>query len=559
MWWDPKNIFYRKPHPLVSLSGGNCAFWKRILMVGRNKKELRYCYKRVGGEDTIMCAELKKLGRLNYDPDISVVHNKRCSFLGMLRESISLGCCGAVVSATCGTLLLKEPHRFYKAVIYLFSLFLFLSMPLMIFVGFRQMYAYLLVVYLMAQLPFIILVSRLFSVPAYALFSPFVIFVTDICHFFGQAKMISSIFKEFINSVFWHVRFIINIIRPSGLSKIFLFITKRCNADCCFCFNKQDRNTNLEKELSLKEINNITSKIGFLPALTITGGEPFLRKDIADICRSFCFKCGTRIMSIVTNGTHPFEIEEAIEKILAECRQVVLTIIVALDDIAERHDKIKGVPHCYANALLTLEKLNSLQKRFPNLRLGINTIISEKNSDRIEEIVDYFSHNLNYDYQYLNLLRQPPCTSVESKLLISIDKYFDLVKRTTLHPSAGGRVSFIEKIFYQALLEHCCDKAARAFKRKRSDDVCLAGRKFFVIDNDGSLFPCELIHENLGNLVKMKYDFKKIKNNQITNKFRLKLKASRCYCQWPCATALNGYARLSSYPGIFKYMFKASR
>ena len=556
MWWDPKNIFYRKPIPLVSLSGGNCAFWRRVLMEERSKKELRYCHKRVGGEDTIICAELKNFGRLVYDQDISVVHNKICTFLGMLKESIVLGYSGLTVSIACGNLLLKEPHRIYKTAIYLFSIFLFLSIPLAFFVRFREIYVYLMILYVMAQLPFVILVSRLFKIPVYALFSPLIIFVTDICHFLGQAKKISDIFKEFIKSAIWHIKFIITIVKPSGLLKIFFFITKRCNADCNFCFNKQNKNVNFEKELSLEEINDITSKIGFLPALTITGGEPFLRKDISEVCHLFYLKSETRIISIVTNGTQPLEIEEAVEKILVECERLNLTIIVALDDIGERHDWVKGIQHCYKDASFTLKRLNRLQKRFSHLSLGINTIISKENSDRIEEILDYFCHNLNYNYQYLNLLRQPPCTSIEPKL-ISIDKYFNLVKDKAFHPSAWNKGSFIGKIFHQALLKYCCDTSLNTFKLRKSNTVCLAGRKFFVIDNDGSIFPCELLHEKFGNLTEAGYFFKKIKNNQAVRKFRLKIRDTKCYCQWPCAIAIDGYARISSYPKLFKYALNA--
>ena len=396
IYWDPKNIFYRKPVSLISLSGGNCAFWKLALMQDRKKKELIYCNRRVGGDDTIMCYELSKRGRLIYTPDMSVIHNKRFSLLNILKETIRLGYGGAIVSSLCGSSLIKEPHRLYKSALYLFSLLLFFSILLLSFTKQWALCLYILISYIVIQLPIILLtVSRYPRKRFCVFFFPAVIFVADILYLIGHIKRFLDITQSAIKYFIWHVKLLSNIINPSALSRIFLFVTKRCNTNCYFCFNKQDWQAGQDKDLSLDEIREISSKINFLSWLTITGGEPFLRNDMYEICKSFYSNCDTRIISIVTNGILTSCIEEATERLLIDCDGLYLTIIVALDHIGEMHDKIKGVEGSYKQALNTLKKLKVLQLRFPRLTLGINTVIIKENADCIEEILDYFRNNID--------------------------------------------------------------------------------------------------------------------------------------------------------------------
>lgn len=553
-YWDPKNIFYTRPTNLVSLSGGNCAFWRSNLIKKRNKKELVYCKRMIGGDDTIMCYELSRFGKLIYDPDISVIHNKRSTLFNILRTTIVWGYSGAIVTRVCGKSLIREPHRFYKSILYLLSVSLFFLTFLLPLAGIRPLYFYLLIFYITLQLPIILLAYKYLSKHIYVLFFPAIIFVSDILSFIGHSKRALVIFRKTVKTVMWYIRFIFNAINPLALSRIFFFVTKKCNADCYFCFNKRDVQMSQRKDdLSLEEIKNISNKIGFLPWLTVTGGEPFLREDLYEICKLFYFNCDTRIISIATNGTLSLCIKDTIEKLLIDCEKLSLKIVIALDDIEEKHDRIKSVSHCYKQALCTLEELNDLQLRFPGLTLEINTILVKENADRIQEILDYFRNNLKYARQCLNLLRQPACTSIDPEL-ISIQKYLDLVTTKTFDRKGIDAPYSIRQRLNQALLEYSCKKSLEEFRLKRSLGICLAGRKFFVINSDGTVFPCELLMDELGNLRKEEYDFRKITKSPRSKRIKLKIRNTNCYCQWPCAIGINSSYKISSYPKIFKNM-----
>ena len=69
--------------------------------------------------------------------------------------------------------------------------------------------------------------------------------------------------------------------RKNVLLRAQIEITNRCNEDCVHCL----RDTDYRDELSLEEIKNILRQLkteGCLE-LIITGGDPFVRRDIWDI------------------------------------------------------------------------------------------------------------------------------------------------------------------------------------------------------------------------------------------------------------------------------------
>ncbi len=77
-----------------------------------------------------------------------------------------------------------------------------------------------------------------------------------------------------------------SLVRPSQPGYVIFFVTNRCNFRCEFCFYYDE----IEKgqkpdELSLDEIRRFAPTIGPLMQLSLTGGEPFLRKDFTEVTK----------------------------------------------------------------------------------------------------------------------------------------------------------------------------------------------------------------------------------------------------------------------------------
>jgi radical SAM protein with 4Fe4S-binding SPASM domain len=302
-------------------------------------------------------------------------------------------------------------------------------------------------------------------------------------------------------------------------------------------------------DLSLGEIEKITAKIGFLPFLTITGGEPFLRDDLLDICELFYYNCDTRFISIVTNGIRSSAIIATVEELLIDCRHLKLTVIVALDDLDGSHDLIKKVSGCYEQAENTLKNLSNLKLRFPRLAIGINTMVLKENTGHLDTILDYFTIHYHCDRYALNLLREPPGTSNESSL-ISLGEYARLMK--VINGKSGYGSSLLKQRINRELWEYCFKKSLEEFRLRRAVSPCLAGQKFIVIGNNGSIYGCELRPEGLGNIRASAYNLRNIIKDKSAENFRKDVKVQGCYCQWPCAAVCNAILTPPAYGGILK-------
>ncbi|MBF0194856.1 MAG: 4Fe-4S cluster-binding domain-containing protein, partial [Magnetococcales bacterium] len=91
---------------------------------------------------------------------------------------------------------------------------------------------------------------------------------------------------------------------------LILYVTSRCNQKCNMCFYWQELN-NFKKsqEFTLDEYKKIAQNFPDLFQLTITGGEPTLRDDLADIVEIFYKTCRPRRVTIASNGSRPDQLE----------------------------------------------------------------------------------------------------------------------------------------------------------------------------------------------------------------------------------------------------------
>ncbi|MFA5388679.1 MAG: glycosyltransferase [Candidatus Omnitrophota bacterium] len=545
--WDPMNILYKKRGKIIFCQGGNCAFWRSILMKDRPKKELLIFRKIAGGEDTVMCSELNKYGKILYDPEISVSHDKICSAADIFKKSVKAGYTGIAVSAVCGGLLMKEPYRVYKLASYISALTLFFVLPLYGILPLPVIY-FTAACYMIIHTPVAIEARRQLSTGVFTIFYPIAVFLVNLAYFLGQIKRIAELFSNFLKTGAWHIKFMINIIHPGRPSRLFYFVTKKCNANCKFCFNKNSWQISAgDGDMELGEVSALTKRTGFLPFLTVTGGEPFLREDIYEVCREFYLNCSTKFITIVTNGTRCDYISDVTERLLINCPDIRLTVLVALDDINEKHDSIKGIKGCYQKASITLNKLKGLKLKFQNLTVGINTMLIEENSGSIEDILDNFGSSFQYDRQSLNLLREPACTSNEPGF-IKLEEYFGMISKANerffrTDPVFRGRMNEI-------FMRYCCEKTLKEFKLKKG--ACSAARKFFVIGNSGDIFPCELLAGPLGNIREEGYDINRLFYGERARKARADIRHKHCYCQWPCAVTNNALFDIGTYIDIFR-------
>jgi MoaA/NifB/PqqE/SkfB family radical SAM enzyme len=122
--------------------------------------------------------------------------------------------------------------------------------------------------------------------------------------------------------------------RPLGIT---LELTRRCNARCDYCNHWK------EQKQTEQEIGDFVGVVErFKPfAVTICGGEPFMRKDALEIIKAVKDAPGWRYVSIITNGW--FLTDDRCEKLLKTGIDQINISLNYPDDRQDEDRKIKGL------------------------------------------------------------------------------------------------------------------------------------------------------------------------------------------------------------------------
>jgi len=125
-------------------------------------------------------------------------------------------------------------------------------------------------------------------------------------------------------------------------------VTYRCNSRCKTCNIYKIKS----EELSVDEYDKIFRSIGKSAYwVTISGGEPFLRRDLGEIIGVIYKRSKPSIINIPTNGLLFREIPKRVKAIAESCPKSNIVINISIDDIGERDSVIRGVPDAYEKAM----------------------------------------------------------------------------------------------------------------------------------------------------------------------------------------------------------------
>ena len=81
------------------------------------------------------------------------------------------------------------------------------------------------------------------------------------------------------------------------------YVTNLCNFRCNFVYSEEINKGVKSNQLSLKEIEKFSKSIGPLMQLSMTGGEPFLRKDFIQVAEYLIKNTSAQYITVPTNGS----------------------------------------------------------------------------------------------------------------------------------------------------------------------------------------------------------------------------------------------------------------
>lgn len=148
-----------------------------------------------------------------------------------------------------------------------------------------------------------------------------------------------------------------------------IITTYRCNCKCHMC-NIWKHPTSPEEEITVEDI----AKLPSIPAVNITGGEPFLRDDLEDIISVLRPK--TKRIVISTNGYWTERILDVVKK------HPWIGLRVSIEGLPKANDSLRGIKDGFDHGIRTLVELNHLGVT----DIGFGITLSDKNAKDLLEL-----------------------------------------------------------------------------------------------------------------------------------------------------------------------------
>jgi radical SAM protein with 4Fe4S-binding SPASM domain len=264
---------------------------------------------------------------------------------------------------------------------------------------------------------------------------------------------------------------------------------------------------------------------GFLPSslktVNISGGEPYLRDDLVKLLSVVRSKCRDARIIISTNGL----LTEKIVDMTRQCLDsgVEVGVNVSIDGLESTHDQIRGIEGAFKRAWRTLTALKELGLD----DLGIAFTVSDQNVDQLTELYKRSKDmGVNFALAVVHnseLYFHTDNNRIErhGDIACSLDRIMtDQLKSLSTRKWA--------KAFFDYGIYHFLTTGGRITK-------CDALEGFFFLDPAGDLYPCNILDEKIGNVVKEGFD--ELWFSDKAYQVRKKVKACRTPCWMVCTAA----------------------
>jgi len=263
-------------------------------------------------------------------------------------------------------------------------------------------------------------------------------------------------------------------------------ITERCNWSCKHCY----QNGNSSDDLPLAELLKIFDKIedavnkwGKHGTVSLTGGEPFVRKEDLYALMSRLDKSDSFLYyDILTNGSFISENEAQSLSSYGKLRRVQVSLEGAS---ARTNDEIRG-NGSFDSVIKAIESLRS-----SNVDVSVMMSITRKNKDEILPLIDVLG---KMDVQALAIERFIPEGHGMGMKDFVLDSHELRNIYTNIYRIATDN-SPVKILLYRPLftLVACDDPTVGA--------LCSAGNNALTIMPDGTVYPCRRLPIPIGNVL----------------------------------------------------------
>jgi MoaA/NifB/PqqE/SkfB family radical SAM enzyme len=346
-------------------------------------------------------------------------------------------------------------------------------------------------------------------------------------------------------------------VRRRQFNSLFLFVTSRCNSLCrtCFYFDK----LNSKDDLTSEQMERISQTAPPFRKLWLSGGEPFLREDLAQIVALFVRQNGVQNVNLPTNGLLPEKIFPIIDRMLELCPETSIDLNFSLDGLQKTHDSIRGVPNNFVRTLGTIRKAAQRYSGVKRLRRNVLTVITRENYREIEQLAERLKDAGEIDGQYFELVRgTAPDPSLKEfsresveelhRRLMPFHRHYSEKLFAHLPPGVRqlARIYYLGNLRFHFDLHEQCMESPTAWPMP-----CTAGETSIVIDHNGRFRACEM-RGVVGDLRDYDFDLARALHSEEMRRETEAIPQANCWCTHSCfiqeSSKFSARAQLMAIP-----------
>lgn len=298
-----------------------------------------------------------------------------------------------------------------------------------------------------------------------------------------------------------------------AVTEAVIAVTGKCNARCEMCdIWQRPPGDQVEPSFYYHLPPTLTN-------VNITGGEPFLRKDLAEIILVISDRCRKVRPVISTNGLLSVKAWEMVPELLRINSKTAVR--VSIDGIGKIHDTIRGVDGAYEKAIYAIEKFKKIGIR----DVGIGFTMSRGNEEQMDQV---YALSRKLGIQFTSTVAHSSPIFFGDQNDVSPDpekaaKTFTTLKNrqlASLHPKNWFRAYFTDGVL---------DTLAKNPRRVN----CPALVDFFFLDPGGRVYPCHVLDAPIGYLPDMPFE------QMVRENPKILAKVQNCpiHCWMTCTVA----------------------
>ena len=264
--------------------------------------------------------------------------------------------------------------------------------------------------------------------------------------------------------------------------------TVACNSRCRMCSIWK---MVPENELTLEEIEKFFQDpyLKKLRWLNLTGGEPFMKQNFAEIVKAAADNLpNLEIIAIPSNGFMPDRVEKITLQMLDYLRgkDILLNVNISIDGIGEKHEEIRRIPGGFEKVSESLRRLQAIAKKNPQLETGVEAIITALNVNQMRPIYE----GLKDKTDHVNLT-----PAIISSYYLGSEQMASDVKMKG--PDIDEMVAFLKEMEEkEPAYAYYFNNVRSIYMHGHRTFPCLFGWKSMYVNAGGDVFTCHILAPN---------------------------------------------------------------